>query len=62
MTVAVYRVALPPDHSYLHCGRTIATEYEEIEVGGNRPVASLAGSADIEAQTIRELNPELLQG
>jgi membrane-bound lytic murein transglycosylase D len=37
-------------------------EYEEIEVGGNRPVASLAGIAGIEAQTIKELNPELLQG
>ena len=31
-------------------------------MGGNRQVASLAGIAGIEAQTIRELDPELLQG
>ena len=37
-------------------------EYEEIEVGRQSTVASLAGIAGIEAQTIRELNPELLQG
>ena len=36
-------------------------DYEEVEVGGNRQLASLAGIAGIEAQTIRELNPELLQ-
>jgi hypothetical protein len=43
-------------------GRTIRHRSEEIEVGGKRPVASLAGIAGIEAQTIRDLNPELLQG
>ncbi len=39
-----------------------ALVYNEVEVGGNRQLASLAEIAGIEAQTIKELNPELLQG
>src|SRR5688572_8240832 len=53
----------PADHSNLRSRENDPPlEYEEIEVGGNRQVASLAGIAGIEAQTIRELDPELLQG
>jgi membrane-bound lytic murein transglycosylase D len=36
-------------------------DYEEVEVGGNRQLASLTVITGIEAQTIKELNPELLQ-
>ena len=39
-----------------------ALVYNEVEVGANRQLASLAEIAGIEAQTIKELNPELLQG
>jgi LysM repeat protein len=36
-------------------------DYEDVEVGGNRQLASLTEITGIEAQTIKELNPELLQ-
>ena len=36
--------------------------YDEVEVGGNLQLDSLGEISDIEAQTIKELNPELLQG
>jgi membrane-bound lytic murein transglycosylase D len=36
--------------------------YDEIEVGGNRQLASVAEITGVEAQTLKELNPELLQG
>jgi LysM repeat protein len=53
----------PADHSNLRSrANDPPPEYEEIEVGGNRPVASLAGIAGIEAQRSESLNPELLQG
>ena len=36
-------------------------DYKEVEVGGHRQLASLAEIAGVEAQTIKELNPELVQ-
>jgi hypothetical protein len=35
--------------------------YNEVEVGGNQQLASLVEITGIEAQTIKELNPKLLQ-
>jgi membrane-bound lytic murein transglycosylase D len=32
--------------------------YDEIEVGGNRKLASVAEITGVEAQTLKELNPE----
>ncbi len=36
-------------------------DYEEVEVGGHRQLASLAEIAGVEAQPIKKLNPELVQ-
>ena len=38
-----------------------ALEYDEVEVGGNLQLARLAEMTGVEAQTLKELNPELLQ-
>jgi membrane-bound lytic murein transglycosylase D len=38
-----------------------ALEYDEVEVGGNLQLARLAEMTGVETQTLKELNPELLQ-
>jgi soluble lytic murein transglycosylase-like protein len=38
-----------------------ALEYDEVEVGGNLQLARLAEMTGVEAQTLKQLNPELLQ-
>jgi peptidoglycan lytic transglycosylase D len=38
-----------------------ALEYDEVEVGGNLQLARLAEMTGTETQTLKELNPELLQ-
>ena len=51
----------PQKYGFEFIGYDSPLDYEEVQVRGGRQLASLAEIAGVEAQTIEELNPELLQ-
>jgi membrane-bound lytic murein transglycosylase D len=59
--VAAALIATNPQKYGFEIDYDLPLTYDEVEVGGNRQLASLAQITGIEAQTIKELNPELLQ-
>jgi hypothetical protein len=52
----------PEKYGFSDVAYESATDYEEVEVQGSLRLASLAEMAGTDPKTIRELNPELLQG
>jgi hypothetical protein len=51
----------PPAKLWIQIDYELPLTYNKVEVGGNQQLASLVEITGIEAQTIKDLNPKLLQ-